>query len=257
VAFTDDDVSVDKSWLEEILRGFKNSAVDCVGGKILPSWEATPPSWLADNWQLESYRAVLALLDLGNLPRELLLEEARIGLFPWGANVAFRRSVFERFGLFNTRLGHVGKMPVGGEECDLVLRIREGGGIVLYWPAAVVHHRIPRARMKRSYFRRRYFADGIRRGMLAGDDERSHPLGIPVWSLRRAAREAGRWMERGARGDRKSAFMHQLMACHWLGRAWLARQKPKPRADHGKSDETLSVACTGPVEPGRKSESVL
>ena len=47
IAFTDDDVIVDKYWIQNICKAFEeNSDVVCVGGKILPIWEIPKPEWL-------------------------------------------------------------------------------------------------------------------------------------------------------------------------------------------------------------------
>ena len=47
IAFTDDDVIVDKHWIQNIEKAFKeHDDVACVGGKILPIWEISKPKWL-------------------------------------------------------------------------------------------------------------------------------------------------------------------------------------------------------------------
>ena len=50
IAFTDDDVIVDKHWIQNIDKAFKeHDDVACVGGKILPIWEVPKPKWLKPN----------------------------------------------------------------------------------------------------------------------------------------------------------------------------------------------------------------
>jgi len=62
IAFTDDDVIVDKHWIKSIDKAFKEyDDVACVGGKILPIWEIPKPKWLKHD--LYGY---LALLDKGD-----------------------------------------------------------------------------------------------------------------------------------------------------------------------------------------------
>src|SRR5436305_8400951 len=47
IAFTDDDVRAASDWVASIKRVFdEHPEVDFVGGKVLPRWEAEPPSWL-------------------------------------------------------------------------------------------------------------------------------------------------------------------------------------------------------------------
>ncbi len=56
LAFTDDDAICHPDWLSEILRPYSDLSVGCVGGKILPKWEAEPPNWL------KQYKEYLSLL---------------------------------------------------------------------------------------------------------------------------------------------------------------------------------------------------
>ena len=60
LSFTDDDVIVDKNWLQNIEHEFKEKDVACIGGKILPIWEKPQPEWLKG--ELMQF---LALQDLG------------------------------------------------------------------------------------------------------------------------------------------------------------------------------------------------
>jgi GT2 family glycosyltransferase len=65
---------------------------------------------------------------------------ANTGTMGTGANMVFRRAVFERIGLFDTALG-AGTPASGGEDLEMIFRILAGGGTVVYEPAALVWHR--------------------------------------------------------------------------------------------------------------------
>ena len=73
IAFTDDDVIVEKEWVLNIKKAFEKNNVACVGGKILPIWEIPKPNWLTQD--LYSY---LGLLDYGD--RSFYLDSPKI----WG-----------------------------------------------------------------------------------------------------------------------------------------------------------------------------
>ena len=45
LAFTDDDVIVDPSWLAETLRVFETHQCVGAGGKVVPLWNSHKPSW--------------------------------------------------------------------------------------------------------------------------------------------------------------------------------------------------------------------
>src|SRR4051812_41828858 len=102
VAMTDDDVRVDVGWLEAACAALledREPAVDYAGGPVVPIWEAKPPDWLdltrGDLW------GTIAIQDHGDRP--FGYDEAR--KVPLGANMAARRSLFERIGGFRTDLG--------------------------------------------------------------------------------------------------------------------------------------------------------
>src|SRR5260370_3129049 len=64
---------------------------------------------------------------------------------PIGANMAFRREVFDVVGDFRSEVGRVGTHPVGCEETELCIRVRQHWphGVFLYQPQACVSHRVP------------------------------------------------------------------------------------------------------------------
>jgi GT2 family glycosyltransferase len=62
------------------------------------------------------------------------------GKFGTGANMAFRREVFDRIGLFDPALD-VGTESNGGGDLEMFFRIIKEGHLLVYEPAAVVRHR--------------------------------------------------------------------------------------------------------------------
>jgi glucosyl-dolichyl phosphate glucuronosyltransferase len=77
--------------------------------------------------------------------------------------MSFRREVFELVGGFTEWLGRLGARPLGCEETELAIRIRQRRpeARLLYDPAAVVHHHVPRQRARWRYFRSRCYAEGL------------------------------------------------------------------------------------------------
>ncbi|MBA4373994.1 MAG: hypothetical protein C0402_14180 [Thermodesulfovibrio sp.] len=158
IAFTDDDVIVDKNWLVSIEKTFEENDIACAGGKILPFWEKSPPPWLKKD--LYGY---IALLDLGDEYVRMTMP----GLY--GANFAVKSSMFQKYGYFNTTIGRTPTKLYGGEETDFMgLLIRKNEG-VYYSPTMVVHHCIPEDRMKKSYFKKWACDQGELTGMRMGN----------------------------------------------------------------------------------------
>jgi GT2 family glycosyltransferase len=141
VAFTDDDVAPSPSWTMEIVRAFSSVAVDAVTGLVLPARLDTPAQCYFQFKMGGFGSACVPLI----FDRRFLDETKAMGAQVWrigaGANMAFRRSVFDRVGLFDERLG-AGASGCS-EDSELWYRLIAGGGACLFEPRAVVlhHHR--------------------------------------------------------------------------------------------------------------------
>jgi GT2 family glycosyltransferase len=90
---------------------------------------------------------------------------------PAGGNMAFRREVFDRVGLFNPQLGRNGQSLVGGEENDLFARLRAAGELLYFVPNAAIYHHIPDAKLTDEYFDRLSYNVGRSKALRAQSDE--------------------------------------------------------------------------------------
>src|SRR5579863_1127417 len=98
LAFVDDDVTVEPEWLQNLTSALLDSQLSGCGGRILPQRGFVPPNWLALDGPYNLVGALCAYFDLGDVSREL--KEP-----PFGANMAFRKEMFARYGDFRTDLG--------------------------------------------------------------------------------------------------------------------------------------------------------
>src|SRR5690625_7996209 len=89
------------------------------------------------------------------------------------------KSVFQKYGAFDVRLGRTGKKLLGSEEKAFFERVRENGVKLYYWPEMELTHRIGATRLKKEYLRRQ--SEGI------GESE--------------GVREKGAWTENEIKGD--------------------------------------------------------
>ena len=138
IAFTDDDVEPDPGWTAEIARAFASANVEAVTGLVLPARLDTPAQCF--------FQLRMGGFGSGCVPMifdwRFFAETKRMGAPVWrvgaGANMAFRRSVFDRIGLFDERLG-AGASGCS-EDSELWYRLLAKGGACLFEPRASVFH---------------------------------------------------------------------------------------------------------------------
>lgn len=146
VAFIDDDAFANENYVTQCIEFFENHEnALAIGGRIWPVYE----SGSAPNWMNPFMQTLVAAQDFGNQVKPFSKNK-----FPIGANMAFRKSVFEKVGMFDPDLGRKGDNLEGGEEKDLFKRIRKLNGEVLYCPTVSVEHFIPQFRVRTDYIKR-------------------------------------------------------------------------------------------------------
>ena len=207
LVFTDDDVIPEPSWAQALYDAGCTYEADCVGGRILPLWAKEPPSWLAgQQLALES----LALLDCGSEPR---LDGIHTAYRIYGANMAFRKAVFEDVGPFRVDLGPTGLQCIHGEETDFLVRAHHAGKRLAYAPEAVVRHKVPMERMRLRYFRRLRFYEG-RSSVMRGELARTP---FPRWLVRRCGEHLLRSLWAYGRGRITQGVHNELVFWQQFG----------------------------------------
>ncbi len=185
LAFMDDDVIVEPTWLQNLTASLQGDGWAGAGGRILPQRAFHPPRWLS--FSARHGRDPFALFDLG--PEAGTLNEA-----PYGTNMAFRRGMFEKYGMFRTDLGPCPGSEIRGEDSDFANRLLAVGEPLRYEPSAVVYHEIPEWRVKKRYLLRWWFDKArseIRRNGIPREIKlriwgipATFFLRLPAWSFR-------------------------------------------------------------------------
>jgi glycosyltransferase involved in cell wall biosynthesis len=141
VAFTDDDVVVDRHWLRALLDGFaRGVSVSCVSG-IVPAGELRTPAQAYFDRRVGWSRSTDArVFDWARPPRDVPLFPFAVRCYGVGANFAVKRDVVRRLGGFDEFLGP-GTSTGGGDDIDMFFRILRSGRQLVREPAAVVWHR--------------------------------------------------------------------------------------------------------------------
>jgi len=190
VVFLDDDAVAHADWMERLVAPYDDPAVMVTGGLCLPDWETGRPWWFPAefDWVVGcSYRG---------LPEQM--GEVRN---PIGAAMSMRRTALAHAGVFREDFGRVGTTPLGCEETEMAIRIRQhdNRALIVHVPSAVVTHAVPAGRGRLRYFLSRCQAEGFSKAQVvrsvgAGDglgSERAYvcrvlPSGV-LNGLRRAA----------------------------------------------------------------------
>ena len=147
-AFIDDDALPDTNWLSSIVESFSDDLVRAATGQILPYWEDEQDVWFP--------KELYWMISCCDVPDSDIFETER----GFGANMAFRMSIFSKIGMFNEELGIRPGKWIGGEDSEMFMRIHQAGYRVLYNPGAVVFHKIPHSRLLNKNIRKRAFNQG-------------------------------------------------------------------------------------------------
>ncbi|MEP0911471.1 glycosyltransferase [Leptolyngbya sp. GB1-A1] len=142
IAYTDDDVAVDPGWAKALAQVFaENSDVMVVTGLVVP-------------YELEDKSQVL-FEHYGGFGRGFECKWYRVderksvpiasyygasGQFGTGANMAYRRCIFDQIGGFDPALD-VGTVTNGGGDIEMFFRVLKEGYTLVYEPKAMVRHR--------------------------------------------------------------------------------------------------------------------
>jgi glucosyl-dolichyl phosphate glucuronosyltransferase len=199
LAFLDDDVSVEPAWLQNLTRALNGDEWAGAGGRIVLQWPPSLPTWLSIEGPYA--RHAFPGFDQGDRAKELVGP-------PFGANMAFRKIMFEKQGGFRTDLGPSPNrdIPRLFDDTEFGLRVLAAGERLRYEPSAVVYHTVSEDRIQKKYFLDRSFDYGRGEARIF-EIPRLHLLcSLAVWTMR--------WM---MAIEPRKRFHHKLVVWEKLG----------------------------------------
>lgn len=150
IAYTDDDVVVDRGWVKAIALAFsEHPKVMAVTGLVVPYELETEAQVLFEKYG--GFGRGFEQQRYHTHPGEPMpWQWLGAGQFGTGANMAFRRSIFEKIGYFDPALD-VGTPTNGCGDLEMFIRVLKSEHILIYEPQAVIRHRHRReyAQLKR------------------------------------------------------------------------------------------------------------
>jgi GT2 family glycosyltransferase len=143
VAFTDDDVVLDRRWLTEVARGFRvGPEVTCVTGLIMPAELQTRAQLMLETHGHFGKGFEQRLVNCGAYRPADPLFPFTVGQLGSGANMAFRADRLRELGGFDPATG-TGTVARGGDDLAAFFSVLAAGDSLVYQPTALAwhHHR--------------------------------------------------------------------------------------------------------------------
>jgi glycosyltransferase involved in cell wall biosynthesis len=206
VAYLDDDAIAAPNWLQSILTGFRTvfPRPASVGGRISPIWETQRPKWLLK--EMETY---VGIINWSKKP--MFLTDGKRYLS--GSNVSYRTEILQQSPGFDISLGRKDRVLLSNEEILMQRYLRRRNLAVWYDPGIHVSHHVKPLCMKKEWFYRRYYWQGVqirkdwRVGYRIIHDIRC--LGSALWTHLNSLYKASQ------RSELIRCWVH-----YWFGRMW-------------------------------------
>lgn len=150
LAFMDDDSTVSKDWLVELLKTARLTGADAVLGPVRSIYSAAAPTWMRRG-------------DVHSTAPVFVDGVIRTG---YSGNVMLKRQSPRLTGRrFNLALGQT-----GGEDTEYFAHLNRAGGTIAFAPDAIAYEPVPDHRAKFSWLAKRRFRVGQTHGRLLGQE---------------------------------------------------------------------------------------
>ena len=214
IAFTDDDVTVDRGWIREMLNGLeRHPEGNCFGGKVVSVYPEKMPKWIDIEDTMKFLKSVFVDRNDGNI--EVEYGNGTASKTPGGCNMFFRRQAIEKNGPFRTDLGPIGKELGFSEDTEYCQRLLKKGEKFMYIPSAIVYHPVYMERLYKNYLLTWQYKCGrseVRRN--GGYKDITKVFGMPRYLFRKFIQHAMGW---GLSIQSKIQFYHRLRLYYTAG----------------------------------------
>lgn len=145
IIFLDDDITVPNAFTGSWLSFFDgHPEARAAGGKIHVQFDDPRPKWMS--------HFLLPLLGHHDHGDSIKLYSNKN--YPFGGNMAFKASIFDEYGTFNTELGRIGSDLKASEEKEFFERLQRDNIKIYFVPEALLFHRVNSFRLTKDYIRR-------------------------------------------------------------------------------------------------------
>jgi glycosyltransferase involved in cell wall biosynthesis len=156
IAYIDDDAIPAENWIEAILDALATGDAPpaVLGGRILPKWEASLPSW----WP-GSLRGLLSIIEHKGIG-EYRSGQLPPGLAPYGCNMIVHVASLLDTGGFGCGIGRIGGVLLSDEDILLAWRLQDAGLSARYDSRITVFHQIQATRLTPEWLLSRLYWQG-------------------------------------------------------------------------------------------------
>jgi glucosyl-dolichyl phosphate glucuronosyltransferase len=215
--FVDSDLRFHSGWLTAYLEAaVRHPEIEVFAGRVQVGLvEGTVPGWLdlTGPWKRS---CIVVQADFGKDPAVFPLT-ADCG--PVGPNMGFRRSVFERVGIFDIQFGLRPGSLVAGAEAEFFDRLARLGTSFAWVPDAVVDHPLKSQQISRRYFLSRLHGIGrvnARIAWIRGTPAK-RMFGLTLYRFPELLHAIAVWISASLRGDAPEAFYYRGQISTLLG----------------------------------------
>jgi GT2 family glycosyltransferase len=225
IAYTDDDVTVDADWISRVKACFSDPKTMCVTGLVIPLELQTQSQVAFERYWGFNKGYVPLVFDASYFKKHL-----ETGVPVWdigaGANMAFRKGLFEQIGYFDERLD-VGAAGCSGDS-EYWYRALAEGFQCNYFPHLFVYHqhRSSKADLDKQIF---YYMRGQVASLLIQYERYGHK-----GNLKRLYRELPKWYKdrlrnklRGRYSPLAESLFTEIKGCVSGWRFYRANKKPQ------------------------------
>jgi GT2 family glycosyltransferase len=237
-AIVDDDFILPSDWLLGIDSGFgRHPTAAFMGGKVLPRWQASPPSWLTP-----AHWSALALADYGDAEFKVDADR-QLCLLACTFDAEGVRAV----GGYDGRLAVSGDRIGGVEDIDLLRRLWSAGHYGIYLPDVWFEHKVQPHRTTRAYHRLWHRGHGASYAMMrdpAMERSRARFFDVPVHLYRDALRSLALAPLLRLKGDAPGAFAAVARVAFVAGFVETRRREYFAATRRGIFQEAAAVLAT-------------
>jgi GT2 family glycosyltransferase len=145
--------------------------------------------------------------------------------------MAFRRTVFDKVGLFDTTRGRKGAVLASGEDGEMFERIHRAGLRVAFLGDSRVYHKVEAFRCTKKYLRRWRRQTSRNLAIARGVPGGRRVLNVPLYLFPQLIRALLRMLAARVRGPADEAVHREVIVSHFVGTLEgliETRQLPRP-----------------------------